>query len=114
MDHATLEARSFALAAQLHAMGIRHVATLHNFGALEPSLVERSMTLFAREVMPAVANDATPRKWRLVPNGFHTEIVRQGIYGFRSDPVQTNGFLKCQGIVFSPSIHFRNYINHFP
>src|SRR5215212_5897315 len=36
----------------LHAMGIRHVATMHNFGALEPQLVERSMTMFAREVMP--------------------------------------------------------------
>ena len=36
----------------LYAMGIRHVATMHNFGALEPQLVERSMTLFAREVMP--------------------------------------------------------------
>ncbi|HKQ27766.1 MAG TPA: LLM class flavin-dependent oxidoreductase [Burkholderiales bacterium] len=36
----------------LHAMGIRHVATMHNFGALEPHLVERSMTMFAREVMP--------------------------------------------------------------
>jgi alkanesulfonate monooxygenase SsuD/methylene tetrahydromethanopterin reductase-like flavin-dependent oxidoreductase (luciferase family) len=35
----------------LFAMGIRHVATMHNFGALEPHLVERSMTLFAREVM---------------------------------------------------------------
>ena len=38
---------------RLHEMGIRHVATMHNFGALDPSLVERSMTLFAREVMPA-------------------------------------------------------------
>lgn len=38
--------------AQLHAMGIRHVATMHNFGALDPALVERSMTLFALEVMP--------------------------------------------------------------
>ena len=39
----------------LHAMGVRHVATMHNFGALDPKLVERSMTLFAREVMPAIA-----------------------------------------------------------
>lgn len=39
---------------RLHEMGIRHVATMHNFGALDPKLVERSMTLFAREVMPAV------------------------------------------------------------
>jgi alkanesulfonate monooxygenase SsuD/methylene tetrahydromethanopterin reductase-like flavin-dependent oxidoreductase (luciferase family) len=39
---------------QLHEMGIRHVATMHNFGALEPTLVERSMSLFAREVMPRV------------------------------------------------------------
>ncbi len=41
---------------QLHEMGIRHVATMHNFGALDPSLVERSMTLFAREVIPAVTS----------------------------------------------------------
>jgi alkanesulfonate monooxygenase SsuD/methylene tetrahydromethanopterin reductase-like flavin-dependent oxidoreductase (luciferase family) len=40
---------------RLHEMGIRHVATMHNFGALDPSRVERSMTLFAREVVPAVA-----------------------------------------------------------
>ena len=39
---------------QLHEMGIRHVATMHNFGALDPAHVERSMTLFAREVMPRV------------------------------------------------------------
>ena len=39
---------------RLHEMGIRHVATMHNFGALDPALVERSMTLFAREVMPAL------------------------------------------------------------
>jgi hypothetical protein len=32
-------------------MGIRHVATMHNFGCLDPELVERSMTLFARDVM---------------------------------------------------------------
>jgi len=38
----------------LHEMGIRHVATMHNFGAQEPALVERSMNLFAREVMPRV------------------------------------------------------------
>ena len=37
---------------RLHEMGIRHVATMHNFGALDPAVVERSMTLFAREVMP--------------------------------------------------------------
>jgi alkanesulfonate monooxygenase SsuD/methylene tetrahydromethanopterin reductase-like flavin-dependent oxidoreductase (luciferase family) len=41
---------------RLHAMGIRHVATLHNFGGLDAALVERSMTLFAREVMPQVAS----------------------------------------------------------
>lgn len=40
---------------RLHEMGIRHVATMHNFGGLDPALVERSMTLFAREVMPRVA-----------------------------------------------------------
>jgi alkanesulfonate monooxygenase SsuD/methylene tetrahydromethanopterin reductase-like flavin-dependent oxidoreductase (luciferase family) len=38
----------------LRDMGIRHLATLHNFGALDPKLVERSMTLFAREVMTQV------------------------------------------------------------
>jgi alkanesulfonate monooxygenase SsuD/methylene tetrahydromethanopterin reductase-like flavin-dependent oxidoreductase (luciferase family) len=38
----------------LHDMGIRHVATMHNFGAQDPALVERSMTLLAREVMPRV------------------------------------------------------------
>lgn len=40
----------------LHEMGIRHVATMHNFGGLDLGLVERSMTLFAREVMPQVAS----------------------------------------------------------
>jgi alkanesulfonate monooxygenase SsuD/methylene tetrahydromethanopterin reductase-like flavin-dependent oxidoreductase (luciferase family) len=44
---------------RLHDMGIRHVATLHNFGALAPELVERSMTLFAREVMPLVSATST-------------------------------------------------------
>lgn len=39
---------------RLHEMGIRHVSTLQNFGALDPTLVERSMGLFAQEVMPAV------------------------------------------------------------
>jgi alkanesulfonate monooxygenase SsuD/methylene tetrahydromethanopterin reductase-like flavin-dependent oxidoreductase (luciferase family) len=47
---------------QLHAMGIRHVATMHNFGALDPALVERSMTLFAREVMPLVASRTATRE----------------------------------------------------
>jgi alkanesulfonate monooxygenase SsuD/methylene tetrahydromethanopterin reductase-like flavin-dependent oxidoreductase (luciferase family) len=45
----------------LHAMGIRHVATMHNFGALDPELVERSMTLFAREVMPRVVSETSTR-----------------------------------------------------
>jgi alkanesulfonate monooxygenase SsuD/methylene tetrahydromethanopterin reductase-like flavin-dependent oxidoreductase (luciferase family) len=40
---------------ELHEMGIRHVATMHNFGGLDPKLVERSMTMFAKEVMPRVA-----------------------------------------------------------
>jgi alkanesulfonate monooxygenase SsuD/methylene tetrahydromethanopterin reductase-like flavin-dependent oxidoreductase (luciferase family) len=44
---------------QLHAMGIRHVATMHNFGALDPALVQRSMVLFAREVMPQVTSTIT-------------------------------------------------------
>ena len=41
--------------ASLHDMGIRHVGTIHNFGAQAPERVERSMTLFANEVMPAAA-----------------------------------------------------------
>jgi len=41
--------------ARLHAMGIRHVSTLHNFGGLDPALVERSMTLLAREAIPEAA-----------------------------------------------------------
>jgi alkanesulfonate monooxygenase SsuD/methylene tetrahydromethanopterin reductase-like flavin-dependent oxidoreductase (luciferase family) len=44
---------------QLHAMGIRHVATMHNFGALDPALVQRSMVLFARSVMPQVRSTIT-------------------------------------------------------
>ncbi|MEO8143370.1 MAG: LLM class flavin-dependent oxidoreductase, partial [Betaproteobacteria bacterium] len=36
---------------RLREMGVRHVATLHNFGALAPELVESSMALFARDVM---------------------------------------------------------------
>jgi len=44
---------------RLHEMGIRHVATMHNFGALDPRLVERSMTLFAREVMPQLSSAST-------------------------------------------------------
>lgn len=52
---------------RLHDMGIRHVAMLQNFGALDPALVERSMTLIAREVMPEVrrrlaANEAGAKK----------------------------------------------------
>jgi len=45
--------------ARLREMGIRHVATMHNFGALDPKLVERSMTLFAREVMPQLSSTTT-------------------------------------------------------
>jgi alkanesulfonate monooxygenase SsuD/methylene tetrahydromethanopterin reductase-like flavin-dependent oxidoreductase (luciferase family) len=44
---------------KLHAMGIRHVATMHNFGALDSALVQRSMVLFAREVMPQVKSTIT-------------------------------------------------------
>jgi alkanesulfonate monooxygenase SsuD/methylene tetrahydromethanopterin reductase-like flavin-dependent oxidoreductase (luciferase family) len=46
---------------RLHEMGIRHLATMHNFGALDPARVERSMTLFAREVMPALATGTSTR-----------------------------------------------------
>lgn len=44
---------------RLHEMGIRHVATMHNFGALDPAKVERSMALFAREVMPQLSSTTT-------------------------------------------------------
>lgn len=47
---------------RLHDMGVRHVATMHNFGALDPALVERSMALFAREVMPALATPGSTRE----------------------------------------------------
>jgi alkanesulfonate monooxygenase SsuD/methylene tetrahydromethanopterin reductase-like flavin-dependent oxidoreductase (luciferase family) len=47
---------------RLHEMGVRHVATMHNFGALDPGLVERSMTLFAREVMPEASRSAGMRE----------------------------------------------------
>jgi alkanesulfonate monooxygenase SsuD/methylene tetrahydromethanopterin reductase-like flavin-dependent oxidoreductase (luciferase family) len=47
---------------RLHEMGIRHVATMHNFGALAPDLVERSMTMFAREVMPMVSSRIAVRE----------------------------------------------------
>jgi alkanesulfonate monooxygenase SsuD/methylene tetrahydromethanopterin reductase-like flavin-dependent oxidoreductase (luciferase family) len=40
---------------RLRDMGVRHVATLQNFGALAPELVESSMTLFAREVMKKIS-----------------------------------------------------------
>jgi hypothetical protein len=33
---------------------------MHNFGGLDPALVERSMTMFAREVMPRVESLLSP------------------------------------------------------
>jgi alkanesulfonate monooxygenase SsuD/methylene tetrahydromethanopterin reductase-like flavin-dependent oxidoreductase (luciferase family) len=44
---------------RLREMGIRHIATMHNFGALDAGLVERSMTLFARAVMPQLSSSTT-------------------------------------------------------
>ena len=38
----------------LHAMGVRHVMALQNFGLMAPELVHRSMRLMAEEVMPRV------------------------------------------------------------
>lgn len=37
---------------RLYEMGARHISTLHNFGFMNPEIVDRSMTLFAKEVMP--------------------------------------------------------------
>src|SRR5258708_39610889 len=39
---------------QLHEMGIRHDATMHNCGAQDPPLVKPPMTRLAREVLPRV------------------------------------------------------------
>jgi len=39
---------------RLREMGVRHVATLQNFGALAPEHVESSMALFAREIMEKI------------------------------------------------------------
>ena len=38
----------------LHAMGVRHVMALQNFGLMAPEVVHRSMRLMAEEVMPRV------------------------------------------------------------
>ncbi len=63
---------------ELHAMGIRHVATMHNFGALDPKLVERSMTKFAREVMPAVLPvSGTSTRDRISGSARSCEALRQ-------------------------------------
>lgn len=40
---------------ELHAMGVRHVLALSDFGAMPEALVHRSMRLFAHEVMPRLA-----------------------------------------------------------
>jgi len=39
---------------QLKQMGVQHVMTLHNFGAMPAAAVERSMRLMADEVLPRV------------------------------------------------------------
>ncbi len=62
---------------QLHEMGIRHVATIHNFGALAPGPVERSMTLFAREVMPRVRG-ADRRHGGRLDSDSHSQSGRAG------------------------------------
>jgi alkanesulfonate monooxygenase SsuD/methylene tetrahydromethanopterin reductase-like flavin-dependent oxidoreductase (luciferase family) len=61
---------------QLHAMGVRHVATKHNFGALDPRLVERSMTLFAREVMPPLVSETSTRD-RICGSARSSGAIRQ-------------------------------------
>ena len=45
---------------RLHAMGVRHVLALSDFGAMPEALVHRSMRLLAHEVMPRVAARITP------------------------------------------------------
>jgi len=37
---------------ELHAMGVKHVMLLQNFGLLAPAQIHRSMRLFAEQVMP--------------------------------------------------------------
>lgn len=59
--------------AALYEMGIRHIGTIHNFGAQSPELVERSMALFAEEVMPAAAAMASGHA---LPPGKGTEHRR--------------------------------------
>lgn len=54
------------------------------------------------EVMPAVPNDATPRKWRLVPNGFHKATFFERMNATETSPVcvaiqGTNG--EFQGLI---------------
>jgi alkanesulfonate monooxygenase SsuD/methylene tetrahydromethanopterin reductase-like flavin-dependent oxidoreductase (luciferase family) len=49
---------------ELHAMGVRHVLTLQDFGQMPASEVEQSMRLFAEEVLPRVA-----RRLRQAPTG---------------------------------------------
>jgi metal-dependent hydrolase (beta-lactamase superfamily II) len=39
---------------ELGQMGVEHVMTMHNFGAMPAAAVERSMRLLAEEVMPRV------------------------------------------------------------
>lgn len=44
----------------LAEMGVRHVMTMQNFGAMAPEAVRRSMHLMATEVMPRVRRALTP------------------------------------------------------
>jgi hypothetical protein len=52
------------------------VATKHNFGALDPRLVERSMTLFAREVMPPLVSETSTRD-RICGSARSSGAIRQ-------------------------------------
>ena len=54
------------------------------------------------EVLPAVGKDATPRKWRLVPNGFHKATFFERVNAAETSPVcvairGTNG--EFQGLI---------------
>jgi elongation factor Ts len=59
---------------RLHEMGIRHVATMHNFGALDPALVERE-----RSIAMEKAKESGK------PQNIIEKMVEGGLAKFRKD-----------------------------